>query len=160
MAPLVKPASDATLSRLVAIYPCRRKSRSAVSNSASLVSCCRRARLDSGLWVIYRWYYRFLSNVNGEGPQRMVTVPNEGHLDLLLRRPPDFEGYLGAAELEERAEKLAASYPQVVRRREIGRSRQGRPISALGIGSGRCRTLWYAGPHANEPLGGNTVIYL
>ena len=42
----------------------------------------------------------------------------------------------------------------------LGASREGRPIELVRFGSGATRVLWYAGPHANEPVGVATIVEL
>ncbi|MEU0968785.1 M14 family zinc carboxypeptidase [Streptomyces sp. NPDC005917] len=63
-------------------------------------------------------------------------------------------------ELASRAAALVADRPRDARLRSIGTSREGTPIWLLSIGHGSRHTLVVAGPHANEPVGGATVLRL
>ncbi|ALN14464.1 hypothetical protein [Acidipropionibacterium acidipropionici] len=42
----------------------------------------------------------------------------------------------------------------------VGESRQHRPLHLYRFGEATRRTFWYAGPHANEPVGVSTVVSL
>ncbi|MER5431455.1 M14 family zinc carboxypeptidase [Streptomyces sp. NPDC002588] len=63
-------------------------------------------------------------------------------------------------ELAARAAALAARRPRDVRLRRVGLSRAGTPMWLLSIGHGSRQALVVAGPHANEPVGGATVLRL
>ncbi|MEU9385444.1 M14 family zinc carboxypeptidase [Streptomyces sp. NPDC048279] len=63
-------------------------------------------------------------------------------------------------ELSARAAALVADHPRDARLRRIGTSRAGTPLWLLSIGHGSRHTLVVAGPHANEPVGGATVLRL
>lgn len=52
---------------------------------------------------------------------------------------------------------LARQWPGLCRMRRIGRSRQGRALSVLSVGSGRRAALVVGGPHPNEPVGYATI---
>src|SRR5437764_8107433 len=56
--------------------------------------------------------------------------------------------------------ELVDRYPALISRRELGHSRQGRRISCYTIAGGRRTSIWCAGPHANEVIGANSVVYL
>lgn len=43
---------------------------------------------------------------------------------------------------------------------DLGASREGRPIQMVRFGDGQHRSLWYGGPHANEPVGIATIVHL
>ncbi|MFK0105146.1 M14 family zinc carboxypeptidase [Streptomyces sp. NPDC091217] len=68
--------------------------------------------------------------------------------------------YPGVDELERQARTLAAFAPKVLRLREAGRSRAGRPLRLLSAGHGRHQLLTVAGAHANEPVGGASALRL
>lgn len=68
--------------------------------------------------------------------------------------------YPGVGELEQRARALAVAAPGVLRMRVAGRSRAGRPLWLLSAGHGERRFLTVAGAHANEPVGGASVLRL
>ncbi|MEU5362163.1 M14 family zinc carboxypeptidase [Streptomyces sp. NPDC005925] len=63
-------------------------------------------------------------------------------------------------ELAARAAALAARRPRDARLRRVGTSRAGTPMWLLSVGHGSRQTLVVAGPHANEPVGGATVLRL
>ncbi|MFF7995141.1 M14 family zinc carboxypeptidase [Kitasatospora xanthocidica] len=59
-----------------------------------------------------------------------------------------------------RLRDLARRMPGLCRMREIGRSRGGRSLQVLSVGSGRRSVLVVGGPHPNEPVGYATVSFL
>ncbi|GHB19904.1 dehydrogenase [Streptomyces viridiviolaceus] len=59
-----------------------------------------------------------------------------------------------------RAAALAARHPADARLRRVGTSRAGTPLLLLSVGHGSRQVLVVAGPHANEPVGGATVLRL
>lgn len=63
-------------------------------------------------------------------------------------------------ELSARAAALVARHPRDARLRRVGTSRAGTPLWLLSVGHGSRHTLVVAGPHANEPVGGGTVLRL
>ncbi|MFF3499707.1 M14 family zinc carboxypeptidase [Streptomyces sp. NPDC003247] len=63
-------------------------------------------------------------------------------------------------ETAARAAALAAGRPGDVRLRRVGLSRAGTPLWLLSVGHGTRQALVVAGPHANEPVGGATVLRL
>jgi hypothetical protein len=63
-------------------------------------------------------------------------------------------------ELAARAAALAAAGPATARLRRVGTSRAGTPLWLLSVGHGPRQALVVAGPHANEPVGGATVLRL
>ncbi|MFH9815262.1 M14 family zinc carboxypeptidase [Streptomyces sp. NPDC017230] len=63
-------------------------------------------------------------------------------------------------ELGARAAALVARYPRDARLRRVGTSRSGIPLLLLSVGHGSRQALVVAGPHANEPVGGATVLRL
>ncbi|MGW0707162.1 M14 family zinc carboxypeptidase [Streptomyces sp. NPDC002643] len=63
-------------------------------------------------------------------------------------------------ELSARAATLVARHPHRARLRRVGTSRAGTPMWLLSIGHGSRHALIVAGPHANEPVGGATVLRL
>ncbi|GAA1225179.1 M14 family zinc carboxypeptidase [Kitasatospora nipponensis] len=58
------------------------------------------------------------------------------------------------------AHRLVAARPRECRLRVVGASRGGRPLHLLSVGSGPHQVLVVAGAHANEPVGGATVVEL
>ncbi|GAA3785973.1 M14 family zinc carboxypeptidase [Streptomyces phyllanthi] len=63
-------------------------------------------------------------------------------------------------ELPARARALVARHPRDARLRRVGTSRAGTPLWLLSVGHGSRHALVVAGPHANEPVGGGTVLRL
>ncbi|MFL4951281.1 M14 family zinc carboxypeptidase [Streptomyces sp. MMS24-I31] len=63
-------------------------------------------------------------------------------------------------ELGARAAALVARHPRDARLRRAGTSRAGTPLWLLSVGHGDRQALVVAGPHANEPVGGATVLRL
>ncbi|MET7700515.1 M14 family zinc carboxypeptidase [Streptomyces sp. NPDC005485] len=63
-------------------------------------------------------------------------------------------------ELGARAAALVARHPRNARLRRVGTSRAGNPLWLLSVGHGSRQALVVAGPHANEPVGGATVLRL
>jgi len=81
------------------------------------------------------------------------TAPRRCALPPLLRYPT-------VDELGARAAALVARHPRDARLRRVGTSRAGTPLWLLSVGHGARQTLVVAGPHANEPVGGATVLRL
>ncbi|WP_030184508.1 M14 family zinc carboxypeptidase [Streptomyces sp. NRRL S-813] len=63
-------------------------------------------------------------------------------------------------ELGAQAAALVARHPRGARLRRVGTSRAGTPLWLLSVGHGSRQALVVAGPHANEPVGGATVLRL
>ncbi|MFE7210716.1 M14 family zinc carboxypeptidase [Streptomyces sp. NPDC057611] len=63
-------------------------------------------------------------------------------------------------ELGAHAAALVARRPRDARLRRVGTSRGGLPLWLLSVGHGSRQALVVAGPHANEPVGGATVLRL
>ncbi|MEU2280817.1 M14 family zinc carboxypeptidase [Streptomyces sp. NPDC013178] len=63
-------------------------------------------------------------------------------------------------ELAAHAAALVARRPGDARLRRVGVSRAGTPLWLLSVGHGARQALVVAGPHANEPVGGATVLWL
>ncbi|MFJ1968733.1 M14 family zinc carboxypeptidase [Streptomyces sp. NPDC087903] len=73
---------------------------------------------------------------------------------------PPLLRYPTVDELGARAAALVARHPREARLRRIGTSRAGSPLWLLSVGHGGRQALVVAGPHANEPVGGATVLRL
>jgi hypothetical protein len=58
------------------------------------------------------------------------------------------------------AEKLVTDQPDLCRLAVVGRSRQGRPLHLLTVGTGKRHVLVVAGAHPNEYVGGATICAL
>ncbi|MEU4146190.1 M14 family zinc carboxypeptidase [Streptomyces parvulus] len=63
-------------------------------------------------------------------------------------------------ELGARAAAFVARHPRQARLRRVGTSRAGTPLLLLSVGHGARNALVVGGPHANEPVGGATVLRL
>ncbi|MFE7036189.1 M14 family zinc carboxypeptidase [Streptomyces sp. NPDC057621] len=83
----------------------------------------------------------------------MVTRCGGKTLPPLLRYP-------SVDELGVRAAALVDRRPRDARLRQVGTSRAGLPLRLLSVGHGSRHVLVVAGPHANEPVGGATVLRL
>ncbi|WP_405974601.1 M14 family zinc carboxypeptidase [Streptomyces sp. NBC_00988] len=73
---------------------------------------------------------------------------------------PPLLRYPSVDELAAQAAALVARRPQDARLRRVGTSRAGTPLWLLSVGHGSRQALVVAGPHANEPVGGATVLRL
>ncbi|MBP5909982.1 dehydrogenase [Streptomyces sp. LBUM 1478] len=73
---------------------------------------------------------------------------------------PPLLRYPTVDELSARAARLVARHPHRARLRRVGTSRAGTPMWLLSVGRGDRHALVVAGPHANEPVGGATVLRL
>ncbi|WP_053848184.1 M14 family zinc carboxypeptidase [Streptomyces sp. NRRL B-24085] len=73
---------------------------------------------------------------------------------------PPLLRYPTVDELGARAAALVARHPKDARLRRAGTSRAGHPLWLLSVGHGSRQALVVAGPHANEPVGGGTVLRL
>ena len=73
---------------------------------------------------------------------------------------PPLLRYPTVDELGARAAALVARHPTDARLRRAGTSRAGNPLWLLSVGHGSRQALVVAGPHANEPVGGGTVLRL
>ncbi len=78
----------------------------------------------------------------------------------LMQDVPDYQTFLTVDELNASMHRLAGQYPQAVELLHIGQSRQGDPIHAMKIGSGRKTGLMFAMPHPNEPIGSMMLEFL
>ncbi|MGW7408146.1 M14 family zinc carboxypeptidase [Streptomyces sp. NPDC054833] len=68
--------------------------------------------------------------------------------------------YPSVPELVATARALAAHRPGLCTLRQVGVSREGRPLHLLSVGHARPAVLVVAGAHANEPTGGGTLLAL
>ena len=80
-------------------------------------------------------------------------------LNEILDKVPNFTEFMTVKELNDSSEKLASEF-ESVELSEIGKSREGRPISYLKIGEGKKCALLFAFPHPNEPIGSLTIEFL
>src|SRR5690606_4346210 len=77
-----------------------------------------------------------------------------------LKVVPACPSFLSVGVLAASTRDLALSIPVLVQLQVIGRSRAGRPVLMLRIGSGRRRALLFGCPHPNEPIGAMMLEYL
>ncbi|MER5911012.1 M14 family zinc carboxypeptidase [Streptomyces sp. NPDC001982] len=68
--------------------------------------------------------------------------------------------YPSVPELVAFSRALAAGWPGLCTLRQVGVSREGRPLHLLSVGHARRSVLVVAGAHANEPTGGSTLLVL
>ncbi|MFO7246681.1 MAG: M14 family zinc carboxypeptidase [Thermaerobacter sp.] len=90
----------------------------------------------------------------------MSDVRTQAWFRNALEAVPDYPEFLTVDELDASTRALAEAHPDLVQVRVIGRSRSGRPIPMLRIGSGRRRALLFGCPHPNEPIGAMMLEYL
>ncbi|MFC9487925.1 M14 family zinc carboxypeptidase [Streptomyces hydrogenans] len=69
-------------------------------------------------------------------------------------RPPTLD------ELDQELGKIATEHPTLCVLREIGRSREGRPMTMLTVQGGQKHVLVLGAPHPNEPIGLTVVTTL
>jgi len=77
----------------------------------------------------------------------------------VLEDIPDYTEFLTVEELDQSSRDLADEYDSV-NMVEVGKSREGHPISYLKVGEGKRNALLFAFPHPNEPIGSMTVEFL
>lgn len=71
----------------------------------------------------------------------------------IIDQIPDYEVFMTVDELDASSKQLAEEHPDIVKLREVGKSRQGHPIYCLVIGEGSQNAFMFASPHPNEPMG-------
>lgn len=64
----------------------------------------------------------------------------------LIGKVPSYREFLTVAELHQTDKELAKGYPEVVRLKTIGASKNGFPIEALEIGEGKHQAVAFAFP--------------
>jgi hypothetical protein len=70
------------------------------------------------------------------------------------------DAYPSVAGVAAAASAFARLHPALCTLREIGRSREGRPLQLLTVGHGRRGVLVVAGPHSDERIGSATALRL
>ena len=75
------------------------------------------------------------------------------NMERILSKVPEYTEFYTVEEMNKRSFDLAAKYPEVVEVTELGKSKMGRSIYCLKIGTGSKKALWYGTPHPNEPIG-------
>ncbi len=81
-------------------------------------------------------------------------------LEDIFKNVPDYKHFMTVDELNESSKSLAEEYKEVVQLKEIGKSRDGKPIFSLKIGNGGLNAVLFAFPHPNEPVGSMMLEYL
>ncbi|MFX1378288.1 MAG: M14 family zinc carboxypeptidase [Promethearchaeota archaeon] len=76
-----------------------------------------------------------------------------------LDQIPNYKEFMTIAELNASSKNLAREFENV-ELKEIGKSREDRPIYSLMIGEGEKNALLYAFPHPNEPIGSMSLEFL
>ncbi len=71
----------------------------------------------------------------------------------LIEEVPNYKGFLTVAELHQTDEELAKDYPEIVKLKTIGASKDGFPIQVLEIGEGKYQAVAFGFPHPEEPSG-------
>ncbi len=77
----------------------------------------------------------------------------------LLEGIPEYKEFLTVQELDESSRALAREHPESTSLFEMGKTREGRPLLCLKIGSGRRNALMFGCPHPNEPIGTMLLEY-
>lgn len=77
----------------------------------------------------------------------------------LVEDVPDYDAFLTVDELDAGSFALAKRYPKTVRVFPIGKTKEGRTLFCLKIGSGSKNALMFGCPHPNEPIGAMMLEY-
>ncbi len=77
----------------------------------------------------------------------------------LLEHIPDYTYFYTLEEFDRSSRALARRFPETVELREIGKTREGRPLLCLKIGRGHDNVLMMGCPHPNEPIGSMLLEY-
>ncbi|EHR37469.1 M14 family zinc carboxypeptidase [Facklamia languida] len=81
-------------------------------------------------------------------------------VEEILTTIPDYKEFLTVEEMDENTLRLAEEYPDIVKVKIAGHSRNGHPIYLLTIGSGKYDAMLYGCPHPNEPIGAMMLEFL
>jgi len=73
---------------------------------------------------------------------------------------PDYQEFLTLEEMDESSRQLAREHPESTTLFEMGKTREGRPLLCLKIGSGEPSALMFGCPHPNEPIGAMMLEYV
>lgn len=77
----------------------------------------------------------------------------------LLKKIPDYKTFLTLDELDQSSFRLAERFPELVSVFSFGKSKEGRELYCLKIGSGSKNALMFGCPHPNEPIGTMMLEY-
>ncbi len=83
----------------------------------------------------------------------LFTDPQREAAERVLTSLPDWTRIYTVSEQAERTKAAREKYPGSLRVEEIGRSRAGRPLEVLTVGSGRMTVLLLGFPHPDEGVG-------
>ena len=81
-------------------------------------------------------------------------------IESLIGEVPSYREFLTVAELRQTDEELAKDYPEVVKLKTNGASKNGLPIQALEIGEGKYQAVAFGFPHPEEPSGSLVLKFL
>lgn len=73
--------------------------------------------------------------------------------DKIISSIPDYKVFMTMDELDASSLKLAEEYPDTIEIRNIGNTKEGRPLYCLKAGRGSRNALVMGCPHPNEPIG-------
>ncbi|RKX43245.1 MAG: peptidase M14 [Thermotogae bacterium] len=82
------------------------------------------------------------------------------NFEELVESIPNYKRFFKVEELNQRAVELAERYPKIVEIDVAGKSRKGRDILVMKIGSGEKTALAFGCPHPNEPIGAMMLDWL
>lgn len=78
----------------------------------------------------------------------------------IIEGVPNYESFLTVNELDKSTKEMQKKHPDIIKVKEIGKSREGYPINCIKIGSGSKNALLFGCPHPNEPIGAMMLEYL
>lgn len=81
-------------------------------------------------------------------------------IERLIREVPTYREFLTVAELHQTDKELTRDYPEAVKLKTIGASKNGFPIQALEIGEGKYQAVAFGFPHPEEPSGSLVLKFL
>ena len=93
-------------------------------------------------------------------PPDLFSPAQREAAERILASVPDWARIYTVAEAEERTRALQSRYGRDVAVETIGRSRQGRSIEALTVGSGPMTVLLLGFPHPDEGVGGLLIDHV
>lgn len=93
-------------------------------------------------------------------PADLLTAPQRSAAERIVASMPDWPRIYTVAEAQGRTRALKEAHPRDLTVEEIGRSRAGRPIEALTVGSGPMTVLLLGFPHPDEGVGGLLIDHV
>ena len=82
------------------------------------------------------------------------------NLQQLAADIPNYPRFLTVAELRASTYQLAQTFPQLVKTKIVGTTKQGQPIELITIGDGPRRAFVFGAPDPDEPVGCMMIEYL